>query len=637
MSDPIKHECGIAVIRCMKPLEYYQEKYGTALYPFHKMFLLMEKQHNRGQDGAGIGSVKLDMPPGEQYMARVRSDQKQAMGKIFRKVLKNYEGLAKSLKFDRDAAENVKKYFELGGEVLIGHLRYGTSGGFGKSSCHPYFRRSNWPAKNLMVAGNFNMTNSEELNERLIARGQHPIFGTDTQTILEEVGFHLDHEHEDIYRAAKKEGLKGEDLRKAINDRLNSIRILQQSAKDWDGGYTIGGLIGNGDMFVLRDPHGIRPCFYFQDDEFVVFASERVPLMTVFEKRFHDVKELTPGHGISVKNCGTITEDQIVESTSQSSCSFERIYFSRGNDAEIYQDRKALGGALVPSVMEKIGDDYSKAVFSYIPNTSEVGYYGFMEKARLHRRTQVRDILLNAQREGTLDENLINELIMGNWPRGEKIANKDIKLRTFISQEKGRSQLVSHVYDITYGVVGDEDALVCIDDSIVRGTTLRKSVLKILSKTNPRRILIASTAPQIRYPDCYGIDMSELGKFIAFQAAIELLKDKGKEELIKEVYHACLEQAKCKPSKMVNHVKRIYAESTTDEISAKISELVYPQDIQWNGPIDIVFQTIEDLHKAIPNHTGDWYFTGNYPTPGGLYVLNKAYINYYEDNSGRSY
>jgi amidophosphoribosyltransferase len=637
MSDPLKHECGIAVIRLLKPLSYYKEKYGTALLPFHKLFLLMEKQHNRGQDGAGVGGVKHNMPPGQPYMFRARSDQKQAMSKIFKKALSNYEKLAKSLKLNPDDPDTVKKYFEFGSEVLLGHLRYGTSGGFGKGSCHPYFRKSNWPAKNLMLAGNFNMTNSDELNQRLIARGQHPIFGTDTQTILEEVGYHLDHDHEEIYRTAKSEGLKGEALRRAIGERLDPIHILQKSAQSWDGGYTIGGLMGNGDMFVLRDPHGIRPCFYFQDDEFIAFASERVPLMTVFDKELDEVKELEPGCGIAVKKDGEVRKDIIVKPATRTSCSFERIYFSRGNDADIYKDRKALGAALVPSVISRIGNDFGKAVFSYIPNTSEVSYYGFMEELRLFRRKEVRDEIMKAHQSGKLDHELLDQLIMDNWPRGEKIANKDIKLRTFISQEKGRSQLVSHVYDITYGVVGKDDALVCVDDSIVRGTTLKRSVLKILSRTNPRKIVIASTAPQIRYPDCYGIDMSELGKFIAFQAAVSLLKDKGMESVMKDVYKDCLAQASKKPSEMVNHVKRIYDCSTADEISAKISELVYPQDIEWNGPIDIVFQSIEDLHKAIPEHSGDWYFTGTYPTPGGYNTLNKAFINYFEDREGRSY
>lgn len=637
MSDSIKHECGIAVIRCLKPLHYYQEKYGTALYPFHKMFLLMEKQHNRGQDGAGIGSIKHDMQPGQPYMFRERNDQKQAMAKIFKKSLQRYHKKAKTLQLDPDDAKSVKAHFDFGAEVLIGHLRYGTSGGFGKSSCHPYFRKSNWPAKNLMLAGNFNMTNSEELNQRLIARGQHPVFGTDTQTILEEVGFHLDHEHEDIYRSAKSEGLKGEELRLAISKRLDPIKILKNSAQDWDGGYTIGGLMGNGDLFVVRDPHGIRPCFYFHDDEFVAFSSERVPLMSVFNKEMEQVQELEPGYGFSVKKSGECIRDVVVKAKTRKSCSFERIYFSRGNDAEIYQDRKALGGALVPKVLKKAGNDFSKLVFSYIPNTSEVGYYGFMDQVRFIRRTQVRDQFLQAQKDGKLDEALINKLIMGNWPRGEKIANKDIKLRTFISQEQGRSQLVSHVYDITYGVVGPEDALVCIDDSIVRGTTLKKSVLKILSRTNPNKIVVASTAPQIRYPDCYGIDMSELGKFIAFQAAVRLLKDKDKESILHEVYKDCLQQSSRDPKEMVNHVKRIYEASSEEEISFKISELVYPQDIEWKGPIEIVFQSIQDLHKAIPKHTGDWYFTGDYPTPGGYHVLNKAFLNYYENKEGRSY
>lgn len=488
-----------------------------------------------------------------------------------------------------------------------------------------------------MLAGNFNMTNVHQLNSRLVARGAHPIFDTDTQTVLEEIGYHLDEEHQRLYHELRDQGVPSHEISAIISERLDPIDILRQAAEGWDGGYVLAGMIGNGDSFVMRDPNGIRPAFYIANDEVVAAASERVALMTIFGVEASDVKEVQPGQAIVIKKDGRLYTGQFAEPGIRRSCSFERIYFSRGNDPEIYEERKALGAALTSQVLTAIDDDFAKSVFSYIPNTAEVAFYGFMSGFRVHRRAEVKRAILEAQANGTLDEKLIDEVILANWPRGEKIAHKDIKLRTFISQETSRVQLASHVYDITYGVVGEDYNLVCIDDSIVRGTTLKRSILRILARTNPKKIVIASTAPQIRYPDCYGIDMSELGKFIAFQAAIALCKESGAEDLIREVYEDCVAQAGKAPADMVNHVKRIYDRFTPEEISARIAKMVYPQANGWKGKVEIIFQSIENLHKSCPAHTGDWYFTGDYPTAGGNLVVNQAFINYYEKREGRSY
>jgi amidophosphoribosyltransferase len=637
MSDFIKHECGIAMIRLLKPISYYQEKYGTSLYGFNQLFLLMEKQHNRGQDGAGIGCVKLDVAPGQPYMARERTIKPNSLSRIFRSELKSYQKLVDKGIIHPEFPQTVKDHFDYGGEILLGHLRYGTSGVYSSKSCHPYVRQSNWPTKNLMLAGNFTITNEKDINASLINRGQHPIFGTDTQAVLEEIGFHLDEAHDAIYHKMRDQKIEGAKIPSIISQELDPVRILKNAAANWDGGYAIAGLIGNGDTFVMRDPQGIRPCFYFQNDEVIAFASERVALMTIFDQPIENVREVEPGTAIVVKKDGTIYSERFTDPRPITPCSFERIYFSRGNDADIYAERKALGGALLGQVVEAIDDNFADSVFSFVPNTAEVAYYGLLDAVRLHRRKEVRDRLLEAQKDGSLDADLIDELIMGNWPRGEKIAHKDIKLRTFISQEEGRAKLVSHVYDITYGIVKEKDCLVCIDDSIVRGTTLKESILKILSRTNPRKIVVASTAPQIRYPDCYGIDMSELGKFIAFKAAVALLKDDGCSDLLREIYQDCLDQAHLPAHQMVNHVKRIYDRYTDDQISVKIAELVYPKDIPWNGELEIVFLPVEKMRAAIPNHHGDWYFTGDYPTPGGTATVNQAFINYFEKKSGRAY
>jgi amidophosphoribosyltransferase len=638
MSELIKHECGIALIRLKKPLGSFQQKYGTPLYGFNKLFLLMEKQHNRGQDGAGIGCVKLNMPHGRKFMHRERVLKENSLGQLFKKPLKRYDKAVRNGVILPEVAESVKANFEFGAEILVGHLRYGTSGNFTESSCHPYFRRSNWPTRNLMVCGNFNMTNTPELNQILIQRGQHPIFDTDTQTILEEIGFHLDEAHDSIYRRMRDQSdLPGHEIPEVISRELDIIRILRKSSAVWDGGYTIAGLVGNGDCFVMRDPHGIRPVYYFEDDEVVAFASERVPLMTVFNKEYGDIREVPPGHVVAIKNTGALRVEPFTEPTTRSSCTFERIYFSRGNDPEIYEERKRLGAALAPPILKEIDDDLENAVFSYVPNTAETASYGLLHALRLHRRSTVKEAIMEAHARGNLSEELVEDLIMRNWPRAEKIAHKDIKLRTFISQEQGRSKLVSHVYDITYNVVRPDDCLVVLDDSIVRGTTLRESIIKILSRTNPRRILVASTAPQIRYPDCYGIDMSELGKFIAFQAAIALFKEREATGRLEDIYRACLEELRKPREEQINRVKQVYAPFSAIELSAKISELLYPKDIPWSGDLTILYQTIEDLHAAIPEHTGDWYFTGNYPTPGGNRVANQAFVHYYENRKGRTY
>jgi amidophosphoribosyltransferase len=489
-----------------------------------------------------------------------------------------------------------------------------------------------------MLAGNFNMTNTKELNESLISMGQHPIFATDTQALLEKVGYHLDEAHDNLYRYLRDEGHDAREISERILGEIDLVKVFCKASKSWDGGYALIGAIGNGDNFILRDPLGIRPVFYFEDDEVFASASERAPLMTIFNKQIEDIEEVPPGHIIVVKRSGELINEQFKEpNPERKQCSFERIYFSRGNDADIYKERKALGAQLSEQVLKEVGHDLENTVVSFIPNTSEIGYFGFLEKLRVDRRNQVKDAILDAQEKGELSEELLDDLIMKNWPRGEKIAHKDQKLRTFISTENSRNEMAAHVYDVTYGIVQKADNLVCIDDSIVRGTTLRKSILKILSSLNPKKIIIASTAPQIRYPDCYGIDMSELGKFIAFEAAIALLHEVGKRDTLLEVYRKCIDCLKSEDSCGINYVKEIYAPFTAEQISKKIAEIVYPRDRGWNGEVSVVYQSIEGLRKALPDHRGDWYFTGDYPTQGGYRVVNQAFVNYYKKSTGRSY
>ena len=640
MSDAVQHECGLAVVRLLKPLAYYQEKYGTPLWGFFKLFLLMEKQHNRGQDGAGVACVKLDVPAGEPFMFRERNIKANPLDRIFKELLDQYEDQVADGTIHPEFAETVKRHFDFGGELLLGHLRYGTSGGYSLSACHPYFRRSPWPTRNVMLAGNFNMTNTVELNASLIAMGQHPIFATDTQAVLEKIGFFLDEEHEDLYRLMRTRGLPGTEVSRRISEDLDIARVITRAAANLDGGYALAGLIGNGDAFVVRDPAGIRPCHYFQNDEVFAVASERAALMTVFDLDAPAVREVQPGHVVVMKRNGTLASTAFTVALPRASCSFERIYFSRGNDAEIYRERKALGAGLVDQVLAAIDGDLQNTVFSFIPNTAEVAYFGLMHALRVRRRDEVKAAVLAAAKQGTLDERRLDELILRNWPRAEKVISKDVKMRTFIGQEKWRNELASHVYDVFYGSVKPADNLVVVDDSIVRGTTLRRSIIRILSRLNPKRIVIASTAPQIRYPDCYGIDMSELAKFIVFEAAVALHKEQGRAELLAEVYRQCRDELRATHAPFaagVNHVRQIYDAFTPEQISAKVVELVYPKGIDWHGSVQIIYQTIENLHAAVPGHTGDWYFTGKYPTPGGYRVVNQAYVNYFEKHEGRSY
>ncbi|MDA7622004.1 amidophosphoribosyltransferase [bacterium] len=637
MSDPLKHECGIAVVRLKKPLAYYQDRYGSALWGFNKLFLLMEKQHNRGQDGVGIGCAKIGMPAGQPYIFRRRDSKKDSLAKLFRKELKELQRKHRKGLLDQENPDDLRTHFDFAGDVYMGHLRYGTSGEFDAGSCHPYLRRSNWPTRSLMVMGNFNMTNTSQLNQRMLDRGQHPVFGTDTQTVLEEIGFHLDEAHTDIYHELRDEGIAGDHTAELISERLNLAHIVAESAKGWDGGYCISGVVGNGDLFVMRDPHGIRPCHYYETDEVIAFASERVPLMTVFEAEQDEVKALDPGTVMTIKNSGEHQSERFAEKVDPKPCSFEKIYFSRGNDPQIYKERKAMGAALVDQVVQSIGHDFDKSVFSFVPNTAETAYYGLMDGLRLYRRKKVRSDILEALQRGELTEEKLDDLVLRNWPVGEKIAHKDIKLRTFISKESGRNQLVSHVYDISYGVVGEGDSLVVLDDSIVRGTTLKQSILKILARTKPGKIVICSTAPQIRYPDCYGIDMSEMGKFIAFQATINLLERSGRGGLIEDVYKDCIAELEKPPEERINAVKRLYADFTDDEISKEIAAIVYPEDIDWHGEVEVLYQTVDNLHDSIEGPSGDWYFTGDYPTKGGVAVANRAFIHWREGKAGRSY
>lgn len=637
MSDHLNHECGIAAVRLRKPLAYYYDRYGTCLWGINKLFLLMEKQHNRGQDGTGIGCVKLDMPIGKPYVHRRRGIESDALAQIFRKEVKSFFKMHRKGKLDKNNPDSVKDHFDFGGEILMGHLRYGTSGDFDEGSCHPYLRRSNWPTRTLMVMGNFNMTNAAELNRTLIQRGQHPVFGTDTQTVLEEIGYHLDEAHTNLYHKLRDQGIPGAEIPDHISAALDIPDIIAQSAEPWDGGYAICGAVGNGDMFVMRDPRGIRPCHMLITEDVIAFASERVPLMTVFEAEASQIKAVDPGSVITIKADGTFSDKQFHTPQKYTPCSFEKIYFSRGNDPQIYRERKAMGSALVDQVVASIGGGFEKTVFSFIPNTAETAYHGMMDGLRLYRRQQVRMEILEANAAGTLTPEKVDELILRNWPRGEKIAHKDIKMRTFISQEKGRDQLVSHVYDITYGAVRAGDNLVVLDDSIVRGTTLKKSILKILARTNPSKIVICSTAPQIRYPDCYGIDMSELGKFIAFNAAVALHRRAGRQHLLDRIYEDCRAELEKPVAERRNRVQDVYEIFSAEEISAEVSRMVYPEDTEWHGELEVIYQSIENLHASIKGPCGDWYFTGNYPTAGGYTMVNQAYIRWFEGVGGRSY
>lgn len=632
MSDALKHECGIALIRLLKPLEYYKEKYGSAFYGVNKMYLMMEKQHNRGQDGAGFASIKLDVKPGERYISRVRSIAQQPIQDIFAQINERINTeLTQHPEYQNDV-DLQKKNIPYIGEVLLGHVRYGTFGKNSVESVHPFLRQNNWMHRNLIVAGNFNMTNVNELFDNLIEIGQHPKEKADTITVMEKIGHFLDDAVSKIYRDLKKEGYNKNECSPLIAERLKVGKILKRAAKNWDGGYVMAGLLGHGDSFVLRDPSGIRPAYYYKDDEIVVVASERPVIQTVFDVPFESVKELDPGHAIITKKSGATKIKKILEPLERKACSFERIYFSRGSDAEIYQERKKLGRLLMPKVLEAINNDTKNSVFSYIPNTAETSFYGMIETVEDHLNEQKTKSILNGG--GKLSAEKVTE-ILSERPRIEKIAIKDVKLRTFITEDSSRDDLVAHVYDVTYGVIKPTDNLVIIDDSIVRGTTLKKSIIKMMDRLNPKKIVVVSSAPQIRYPDCYGIDMANLETLIAFRAALELLKDNNQYHIVEDVYNKCLEQVNMKDKNVVNYVKEIYGNFTDEEISDKISELLGGDNIK--SEVKIIFQPVENLHKACPKNLGDWYFTGNYPTAGGNRVVNRAFINFYEGNKERAY
>jgi amidophosphoribosyltransferase len=632
MSDQIKHECGIALIRLRKPLEYYRLKYGNWRYGINKLYLLMEKQHNRGQDGAGAACVKFDTRPGKSYISRFRSNNDMPIKDIFDNInlqIAQLNAPPERLSDPQWAKENVP----FAGELYLGHLRYGTFGKNKIDNVHPVMRQNNWKSRNLVLAGNFNLTNVDELFNILINLGQHPKDFSDTVTILENVGHFLDNENQALFNLYKSRGYSNKDISQKIEESLDLQNILKESSKKWDGGYAIAGLLGHGDAFVMRDPSGIRPAYYYHDEEIVVVASERAVIQTVMNVPFEKVQPIKPGYALILKKTGDISEKLIREPSEQRSCSFERIYFSRGSDKIIYQERKKLGELIVPSILTAINNDLDNTVFSFIPNTAETAFYGMISGIETEMGRQKKaQILENA---ANLSDEVLEE-ILNKRPRIEKIAVKDVKLRTFISKDEGRDDLVEHVYDITYGTINQGvDNLVIIDDSIVRGTTLKKSIIKILDRLSPRKIIIVSSSPQIRYPDCYGIDMAKLNDFIAFKAAIELLKTTGNDKIINEVYKKCVAQKDKPKEDIVNYVKEIYKPFTDDEISAKISEMLKPSDVR--AEVQIVYQTIENLHIACPNDLGDWYFTGNYPTPGGNKVANNSFINFIEGRSVRAY
>ncbi|MDC0008992.1 amidophosphoribosyltransferase [Winogradskyella sp.] len=632
MSDALKHECGIALIRLLKPLEYYKEKYGSAFYGVNKMYLMMEKQHNRGQDGAGFASIKLDTKPGERYISRVRSIAQQPIQDIFAQINERINAdFLKNPEYQDDVAAQ-KQHIPYIGELLLGHVRYGTFGKNSVESVHPFLRQNNWQHRNLIVAGNFNMTNVNELFDNLIEIGQHPKEKADTITVMEKIGHFLDDAVAKIYKDLKKEGYNKNECSPLIAERLNVTKILKRAAKNWDGGYAMAGLLGHGDSFVLRDPAGIRPAYYYKDDEIVVVASERPVIQTVFNVPFDAVKELDPGHAIITKKSGETKIKKILQPLERKACSFERIYFSRGSDAEIYAERKELGRLLMPKVLDAIDNDTENSVFSFIPNTAETSFFGMIDTVEEHLNQKKTKSILDG--DGKLSAEQVTK-ILSERPRIEKIAIKDVKLRTFITEDSSRNDLVAHVYDVTYGVIKPTDNLVIIDDSIVRGTTLKMSIIKMMDRLKPKKIVVVSSAPQIRYPDCYGIDMANLEGLVAFRAALALLKDTNQYHIVEEVYNKCLAQVNLKDKKVVNHVKDIYNNFTAEQISDKIAELLSDDDV--NAEVKIIFQPVENLHKACPKNLGDWYFTGNYPTAGGNRVVNKAYINFYEGNKERAY
>lgn len=632
MSDALKHECGIALLRLLKPLEYYKEKYGTAFYGIQKMYLLMEKQHNRGQDGAGFASIKLDVEPGQRYISRVRSNQQQPIQDVFKQINERINEELTTHPEYNDSVAAQKENLPYIGEVYLGHVRYGTFGKNSIESVHPFLRQNNWMHRNLIVAGNFNMTNVKQLFDSLVELGQHPKELADTVTVMEKIGHFLDGEVADLYQDCKNEGFTKQEASAIISERLNIAKILKRASKQWDGGYAMAGMIGHGDSYVFRDPAGIRPAYYYQDDEIAVVASERPVIQTVFNVPFDAVKELDPGHAIIIKKSGKVSVEEIIPAVTKKACSFERIYFSRGSDAEIYQERKDLGKLVLPQVLEAIENDTDNTVFSFIPNTAETSFYGMVEAAQDFLNQRKNKHIL--EHRNTLTEETLEELLKVKI-RTEKIAIKDAKLRTFITEDSSRDDLVAHVYDVTYGVIKPQDNLVIIDDSIVRGTTLKKSILKMMDRLSPKRIVVVSSAPQIRYPDCYGIDMAKLEGLVAFQAAHELLKERGMGHIVDDVYKKCKAQENLPDTEVVNYVNEFYAPFTDQEISDKIADMLSSEGI--NAEVKIIFQSVENLHKACPKNLGDWYFTGDYPTPGGNRVVNRAFINFYEGNDARAY
>ncbi len=633
MSDAIQHECGIAFIRLRKPLAYYQKKYGTSFYGLNKLYLLMEKQHNRGQDGVGVANIKIDTEPGTRYISRHRSVSNKPIQDTFDHINSRFQRLAEENPSKLHDTAWLKENEAFTGELFLGHLRYGTFGKNSIEACHPFLRQNNWKTRNLVVAGNFNLTNVDELFDFMVSIGQHPKEKADTVTVMEKIGHFLDEENERLFQEFKQMGYSYEEISDRIAANLDVQKILQHASIDWDGGYVMCGLMGHGDSFVFRDPNGIRPAYYYVDDEIVVAASERPAIQTAFNVPFESLQELTPGSALITKKDGSVSEQVIIEAGEKKSCSFERVYFSRGSDREIYRERQKLGSNVTPAILKEINNDFGNTVFSFIPNTAETSFYG-MVKAAEEALNVIKVDQLKALGDGATPAQI--EEILKFTPRAEKIAIKDAKLRTFITEDSSRDDLVAHVYDITYGTIKDnQDSLVIIDDSIVRGTTLRQSILRILDRLKPKKIVVVSSAPQIRYPDCYGIDMAKMGDFIAFRAAVALLKDRGMEQLIDETYRKCKEQANGRKEHMKNYVKEIYAPFSPEEISDKIAELLTPPDI--NAEVKIIYQTLEGLHNACPKNLGDWYFSGDYPTPGGTKVVNRAFMNFVEGKNERAY
>jgi len=631
MSDALKHECGVAMLRLLKPLEFYKQKYGTSFYGLKKMYLLMEKQRNRGQDGAGMANIKLDTPAGKRYISRKRSTTDNPIQDLFAQINQRFIDLEESDPDKLNDIDWLKNNMPFTGELFLGHLRYGTYGGNSIEQCHPFLRQNNWKTRNLALAGNFNMTNVDELFGQLTDLGQHPKEKSDTITIIEKIGHFLDEENINIYQKHKQNFTK-QEISKKIEEEIDIQNILSNSSKHWDGGYVMCGLLGHGDSFALRDPNGIRPAYFYSDDEVVVVASERPVIQTAFNVAQDKVQEIKRGHALIVKKDGKISQKEVLKQQERKACSFERIYFSRGNDKDIYNERLNLGRQIFNKVLDAINKDLRNTVFSYIPNTAEVSYFGMVQEASNYLNLVKSEKLKSLGNNPSVDE--INK-IMDISPRAEKIAIKDAKLRTFITSDVNRDDLVAHVYDITYGKVLSTDNLVMIDDSIVRGTTLKHSILRILDRLGPKKIVVVSSAPQIRYPDCYGIDMAILGDFVAFQAAIELLKENNMQGVIDNVYKKCKEQMAFAKEDMKNYVKEIYSPFSPEQISTKISKILTPESV--NAEVEIIYQSIEDLHISCPNHTGDWYFTGDYPTPGGNKVVTKAFINYVEGDKSRAY